>query len=206
MIARLLLLLLPTVGCGQGKTPGDAGKAAAAPPRKSYTVSAIEVLPQVPPGVVLLATLGGDDSIEVSGTVQATLWEDIDGPDDERYAFRYRILDAAGDVLYARSTSGPVIVREFLRYYSDQTGLDILGGFPKLGTFAVQVPLLDDGDSVQFQLRQDDGEYETVGAYDLSRVEADDVGLSDDVTGTATLHEGGDPQQALDIVILPDGY
>lgn len=69
-----------------------------------------------------------------------------------------------------------------------------------------QVPLLEGATAVEFQLRQNDGSYTTVGEYDLGRVEEDDVGLSDAVSDNALLHEGGDPEQVLDIVILPDGY
>lgn len=199
------LLVLALSGCPDPAEQANPGTPAA-PARTTYTVAAADTLPQVAPGVVLLATLAADDTIEVSGSIVATLWEDIDGADDDRYAFRYRLLDEAGTPLYTRSTSGPVIVREFLAYYGDSSGYDILGVFPELGSFAVQVPLLEGATTVEFQLRQDDGTYATVGEYDLGRVEADDVGLSDTVSDTALLHEGGDPAQVLDIVILPDGY
>lgn len=199
------LLVLALSGCPDPAEQANPGTPAA-PARTTYTVAAADTLPQVAPGVVLLATLAADDTIEVSGSIVATLWEDIDGADDDRYAFRYRLLDESGTPLYTRSTSGPVIVREFLAYYGDSSGYDILGVFPELGSFAVQVPLLEGATTVEFQLRQDDGTYATVGEYDLGRVEADDVGLSDTVSDTALLHEGGDPAQVLDIVILPDGY
>jgi hypothetical protein len=97
-------------------------------------------------------------------------------------------------------------VREFLGYYGEQTGYDLLDVFYELGTFAVQVPLLEGGTTVEFHLRNDRGDYETAGRYALRHVADDDVGVSEAVTGTDLLHEGGDPRQALDIVILPDGY
>jgi hypothetical protein len=77
---------------GEGATSGGSG-------RTAYTATAADTLPQVAPGVVLLATLYADGSVDVSGTVQATLWEDLDGADDDRYAFRYRILDENGSAL-----------------------------------------------------------------------------------------------------------
>lgn len=173
-------------------------------PRTDLDVIPVESVPQRAPGVVLLARLGADNRISVGGTVQAELWVDTDAADDERYAFRYRILDSAGVPIYARSTSGPVIVRDFLDYYGGSAGYDILELFPLLGTFAVTVPLLETGASVEFQIRDGEGEYSTVGEYNLGSIIADDTGVSP--AAVTTLAAGGPPENALDLVILPDGY
>ena len=175
-------------------------------PRTEMSVSSVDGLPQRAPGVVLLATLAADNSMTVGGTVQAELWVDLDQAGDSRYPFRYAVRDAAGQTLYQRTTSGPLIVREFLAYYGDLTGYQLLELFPLLGTFTVIVPLLENGATVEFQLRDDRGDYCTVGDYALADVVVDDIGVSAAVTGVEALHEGGDPDNALDIVIVPDGY
>ncbi|MDP2307111.1 MAG: M64 family metallopeptidase [Pseudomonadota bacterium] len=163
-------------------------------------------LPTTAPGVILLAMVDGEGAVTVGGTVQAELWVDLDGPEDERYAFRYLVLDEAGEAIYARSTLGPLIVQEFLAYYSEDAGFDLLGALPQLGQFPVLVPVLDGAASVRFEARGDDGVYKEVGRYDLGDVEADDQGLSDVVSGAETLHDAGDSRNRLDIVLMGDGY
>jgi hypothetical protein len=163
-------------------------------------------LPTSAPGVILLAAVDGEGSVTVGGTVQAEMWVDLDGAEDERYAFRYLVLDTAGEPLYARSTLGPLIVQEFLRYYSDDAGFDLLGALPQLGQFPVVVPVLDGAASVRFEARGDDGVYAEVGHYDLDNVDKDDQGLSDVVSGATTLHDTGDSENRLDIVLMGDGY
>jgi hypothetical protein len=162
-------------------------------------------LPSHAPAVQLLATMSGD-YIDISGTVVGPLFIDLDAPTDDRDAFRYRVVDSQGASLYERTSNGPGIVREFLGFYSGQTGTDILAAFPKLGTFAVTVPLIDGGDRVEFELRGDDGVYHAAGGYDLAKVEADDVGVSPTVVDHATLHDAGPSENRLDIVIVGDGY
>lgn len=188
---------------------GDPNPATEIAPRTEMTVTLVESLPHRAPGVALLATLGADNRISVGGTVQAELWVDTDTVEDERYAFRYRILDAAHQPIYARSTSGPVIVRDFLEHYGEQTGYSILELFPLLGTFAVTVPLLEAGATVEFQIRDGAGEdgvghYQTLGEYDLGKIIVDDLGVA--VAAVDILHAGGPSENALDLVIVPDGY
>ncbi len=168
--------------------------------------TAADTLPKVAPAFVLLAQLGADGGISVGGTVQSELWVDLDAPTDTRDAFRYRVLDESGDLLYERSAPGPVIVRDFLEYYGESSGFDLLELYPPLGAFPVLVPILDGAASVELQLRDGDGAYQTEGSYALGLALADDRGVADFVTGAATLWEGGPPESALDIVLLGDGY
>lgn len=163
-------------------------------------------LPSVAPGATLLATLDAEDQVSVGGSSLGELWVDVDQGEDERYAFRYVMLDEGGAELYARSTPGPLIVREFLAYYEDDAGFDMLEAFPLLGNFPVTIPLLDDAASVRFDLRDDDGIYQEAGRYDLATLEADDQGPLASVTGGETLHESGPSDNRLDIVLLGDGY
>ncbi len=160
---------------------------------------------------LLLAQLSGDGTVSITGSYGAELYVDVDGRgdallgEDSRYAFRYRVY-SGNEVLYSRSTSGPIIVRDFLDYYSGSVDIDILAAFPGLGEFPIVVPLLPDADRVGFEIRGEDGVYEEVGSYDLSRLEADDVGASSVVAGGATLHESGPPHNRLDVVLMGDGY
>lgn len=163
-------------------------------------------LPARAPGATLLASLEADDSIDVGGTSLAELWVDVDGAEDERYAFRYVIEDAQGNAIYARSTPGPLIVREFLAYYTDVAGFDMLAALPELGNFPITIPLLDGADAVRLQLRDDDGVYQDEGWYDLANLEADDQGPFPAVIGGETLYDAAPAEDALDIVILGDGY
>jgi hypothetical protein len=162
-------------------------------------------LPPYAPAVVLLGTLTGD-FVDVSDTVQGTLWEDLDDPVDERDAFRYRVVDGDGEVMWEHTTNGPVLVREFLGFYSSQTGTDILKALPKLGTFGFKVPLLEGADHVDMQLRDGAGEYQDAGSYDLSRIEDDDLGPPPSVVGHEILRDAGPSENRIDIALIGDGY
>ena len=164
------------------------------------------VLPENAPAVVLLAELDADGDVDATDAVQGELHLDLDGVEDAREAFRYAVVDADGERLYERTTNGPVIVREFLGYWSETAGSDLLAAFPELGRFPVTVPLLDEGREVSFEIRDDDGVYQEVGSYRLSRVEDDDLGTSEAVVGSETLLDNGDPAHRLDVVLLGDGY
>lgn len=157
--------------------------------------------------VVLLAEIS-PGAVTVGGTVTTPQHLDLDAGSDDRYGFRYRVVDSDGDTLYERSTVGPVLVEAFLDYYSVESGVDILGSIPTLGRFPVHVPVLDDAEQVLFEVRDDaSGGYALRGAYDLSRVEADDQGLETDIVlGSKVLHGGGDSAHRLDLVIVGDGY
>lgn len=192
-----VLCLLPLLACNGDKCGSDGRFLSAVP---------ADALPASAPGVTLLAALGADGRIVIGGTVQAEVYVDLDGPSDDRYPFRYQVLDATDAVLYERTTSGPIIVRDFLAYYGDLSGYELLEILPALGTFPIIVPLIEGGVGVNLQLRDDDGAYRDVGSYDLSRVEADDQGLSEVVAGAETLWESGPPENRLDIVLMGDGY
>lgn len=170
--------------------------------------SSVELVPQQPTSaeaVVLLAT-ASRTAVTVTATVQSTQYVDLDEPTDDRDGFRYQILDAGGEVLYERSTNGPPLVQAFLGYWGDVAGLDVLESLPYLGRFFLHVPLLDQGRTVRFQYRNEQGIYENAGSYDLARVAQDDIGAHPDVIGSTLVHEGGDPAQRFDLVVLPDGY
>lgn len=162
--------------------------------------------PSYAPGVELLVELGSDGFASVGGSVSGEYWVDLDALDDETWAFRYQVLDANDQVLYARSAPGPITVRDFLQYYSEETGYDILAVFPLLGRFPIIVPLLDGADRVRLQLRGEDGTYSNVGSYDLAEAGADDQGTSEAVVGWETLYESGPAENRLDVVIVGDGY
>ena len=180
--------------------------AGCAGPGGPLVVTPTDTLPSAAPGVVLLATLEADGRITVGGTIQAELTVDIDDPTDDRDGFRYVVRDAGGAALYARSTPGPLIVREFLRYYGDASGYDLLDLLPQLGRFPIQIPLLDGATSVDLELRDEAGVYGRVGQYTLADVAADDMGVSEAVIGTETLFDAGSPANRLDLVLIGDGY
>lgn len=200
-----MTLLLPLLfACSApGSGGGATGKTSGAHVLRA-TVD--DPLPAYAPAVTLLAQLSADGPITVGATLLDAGWVDLDAPDDERHGFRYTVRDAAGEALYARSTSGPVIVRDFLASYSELAGADLLGSLPILGRFAFRVPLLDGAATVDLELRTAPGVYEVVGQYDLSLREADDLGLSEAVTGVTLLHDSGPPERRLDIAIVGDGY
>lgn len=195
----LLLLLL---GCAddKGDTAGETGEA------RVPTVVERVALAHRAPAVELLVELGADGFATVEGSVSGEYWVDLDAPEDDTWAFRYQVLDASDQVLYERSTPGPITVRDFLAYYSEETGYDILAVFPLLGRFPVVAPLLDGADRVRLQLRGEDGTYSNVGSYDLAEAGTDDQGTSDAVVGWETLYDAGPSENRLDVVIAGDGY
>lgn len=163
-------------------------------------------LPASAPGLHLLATLEADGDVAVGGTLLTEAWVDLDSAEDTRDGFRYVLTDAAGEALYARSTPGPLIVRDFLAYYGAQSGYSLLDLLPELGRFPLLVPRLDGAERVRLEVRQADGSYAEVGDYTLADAEADDVGVSDAPVGWETLYESGPPEGRLDLVIVGDGY
>lgn len=159
------------------------------------------------PGTTLLATLDADGRVEVGGVVSGEIWVDEDGRDDQDQGFRAVVQDAAGETLYARSWMGPLQVRDYLGYYGDESGFDILAGFPMLGDFPVQIPLLEGAEFVSLQTRESpDTDYVEVGSYDLDNLASDELGLSEAVIGHELLHDGGPSENRLDIVLMGDGY
>ncbi len=173
---------------------------------EAMVADAADPLPAVAPGLLLLAQLAADGTVSVGGTVQSELWVDVDTAHDDRDAFRYALLDADGATIYERTTPGPVIVRDFLDYYGESSGFELLELYPPLGAFPVMVPLLDGAAAVELHLRDDDGDYRLAGSYDLGLQTADDQGLADEVTDWATLWDSGPGEHRLDIALLGDGY
>lgn len=157
--------------------------------------------------MVLLAEIS-PAAITVGGSVLgAPQHVDVDRGPDERYGFRYRVVDGDGETLFERSTVGPVLVEAFLEYWSDQSGVDLLGSLPTLGRFPVQVPLLEGAEQVLFEVREDGETYALRGAYDLSRVEGDDLGVATDlVRSTEVLHGRRRGEDRVDVAIVGDGY
>jgi hypothetical protein len=214
-----MLLLAPLLACrgepdAATESPGPSDTSDTSDTRDtsdtstpvSPALAVADALPARAPGITLLAVQTSEGAVEVEGTVTGTQTVDLDDPADARDAFRYQVLDAAGAVIYERTTPGPAIVKAFLDYYGDATGYDVLALYPQLGTFAITVPLLDDGVSVRFQLRDTSGMYQDAGEWELARAEAEDVGLSDVVTGHETLWEGGPSDTRVDVVLVGDGY
>lgn len=163
-------------------------------------------LPPQAPGVVLLNNLTEEGQVTVEGTVQGTLWVDLDTVEDDRDGFRYQVLDGQGTVLYSHSKPGPMIVKEFLAYYGASAGVELMDIWPQFGNFSTIVPLLDGARQVRFQVRDEDGQYQDAGDYDLDDVADDDVGLSEAAVGSETLWESGPSWNRLDIALVGDGY
>lgn len=199
-------MLLPLLlACKGAPAPPDSPTPHSEPPTE-LALTAVDPLPADAPAALLLVELDGA-VLRVEGTMLPEgLRVDVDGADDARYAFRYRVLDADGGLLYARTTPGPVMVQVFLALYGELSGVDILQLYPQLGRFPVVVPLLDGGHTVELQQREADGSYTTRGTYAIARAAQETVPVPDSVVGSATLHQGGDPRFALDIALLPDGY
>lgn len=170
----------------------------------------IDPAPSTAPGLVLLANQSPYGDVTIAGTVRSeALQVDLDGADDRRQGFAWRVVDAEGAALWERSTNGPVLVRKFLGYYSDQAGVDLLGSFPKLGSFAVQVPILEDGVAVEFFKREEDRTWTAAGRFELADADGLDQGLSDAVEGHETLYgeaPTADSPDLIDVVLVGDGY
>ena len=199
-------LLPPLIVLAACRAPGDDDPAASFGGDPVLDWAPADALPASAPGALLLARLTADDTVEVDGSVDAEMWVDVDDADDGRYAFRTVVLDASGEPLYSRGTPAPIQVRDWLGYYGDDTGYDILRALPFLGNFPVVVPLLEGAYEVRFQLRDADLAYQDVGRYHLSLLGTDEAGLSDAVVGWETLVETGDPADRLDLAIVGDGY
>lgn len=198
----LLGLLL---GCGDAGQDGSKNPGESASPQGGGALREVTA-PHSAPGVLLLAELGADGYASVGGTVMGEVWVDLDAPEDETWAFRYQVLDARDALLYERTQRGPIMVRDFLGYYGDETGYDILAVFPLLGRFPIAVPLLDGADRVRLQLRGEDGAFTNIGSYDLADAATDDQGTSESVVGSETLYESGPSENRLDLVLVGDGY
>ena len=168
-----------------------------------HALVAVEGLPSHAPAVILLGAINSAGEVSVTANVEGDLEVDLDGVEDDTAPFRASVLDEEGALLAQRTVQGPVLVREILGYYADQSGYDILGLIPQLGRFPIHVPLLDGGDTVLFERREGTGWVEA-GQVRLS--ELDDVGVSEAVEGSETLWEGGDSSERLDLVLLGDGY
>lgn len=163
------------------------------------------------PGVLLMAQLDGTGAVTIQGTYRGPLTVDVDGTgdplaaEDARYAFRY-LVQSGSEVLYSRSTPGPVIVKEFLDHYGGSVDIDILAAFPGLGEFPVMIPDLPTADLVRFEIRDEEGVYQEVGSYDLARVDGEDMGPSPVAVGSVPLHKSGASDNRLDLVLMGDGY
>lgn len=164
-----------------------------------------EGLPDRAPALVLLATAAAGD-VDVDGVVLSDQTVDLDTPEDDRYPFRYSIVDDAGDVVYQRTTTGPVLVRAFLEHYGAEAGVDVLSILPALGQMAFQVPRIDGAEKVRFELRRADGSWESAGSWSFAEAEGMDQGVSEAVIDHATLHGDGTSENRLDIALLGDGY
>lgn len=200
-----LLLLGGLLACQGDKPASDSaapdGKAGAVPVAVQPDEEANHA-----PAFVLLAELGADGHATVGGTVMGELWVDLDEVDDERWPFRYQVLDASSQVLFERTVPGPIQVVDYLGHYSEATDYEILAVFPFLGDFPLLVPLLDGGVRVRLQTRAEDGSYVNVGSYNIADAADDDQGLSDAVVGATMLWDSGPSENRLDLVLIPDGY
>ena len=182
------MTVLLLVGCGQKWAPDP-------------------LHPNSAPAVVLEAQLAAD-VVTIDGVLDG-IPQDIDidrGPDD-RYGFRYKVVDANADVLYERSTTGPSLVESFLAYYSQEAGVDLLAGIPTFGRFPLVVPLLPTADHVLMEVRDETGEWVQRGGWDYANLDAPRVVPEVVPVGTAVLHAASVPSsQALDVVVVGDGY
>lgn len=158
-------------------------------------------------GVVLLAELSADN-IFVDGVLDSVPQRvDLDAAPDDRYGFRYRVLDADGEVLTERTTVGPALVEAFLDYWSGVSGIEILDNVPTLGRFPLVVPVLPDAALLELEVRGEDGEYVRRGLWDYDRLDDPrEVIEAPTVSGTEILLDNGDPDHRLDLVVLSDGY
>mgnify|MGYP000046822602 CR=1 FL=1 len=89
-----------TLPSGETDEPGETGLPGDTE-TPGYTLSA-HGLPATVPGVVLMATLIGEEA-SVSGFVEADVSVDLDA-DESRYAFRYQVLDDTGALGVATGT------------------------------------------------------------------------------------------------------
>jgi hypothetical protein len=163
-------------------------------------------VPEDSPGVILLMSQNGDGEFTVDGTVMAEIYVDTDQTRDDRQGFRYQIYDEQGLRVFERTVNGPAQVRTYMEFYGTGSDISVLESFPLLGTFSLTVPIIDDADTVRFQLRNEDGTYEDAGTYDLGQRKEDNVGKADSVIGFQTIVSNVEPSQGLDIAIIGDGY
>jgi hypothetical protein len=214
----LLIVASLTAGCRSGlhrtgeakigtAVPGtDTGNPGESGESGNLSLTQHASVPEDSPGVVLLMTQHPSGAFTVDGTVTGEFYVDTEIHADDREAFRYRLLDEEGAVVFERTSNGPMVVRTFLDHYSATTDVNVLATFPILGQFSVQVPLIDGASAVQFQSRDHSGGYVNVGQYDLDDRDRHHVGLSDKVIGHQSVWSGGDPADSLDIVLVGDGY
>lgn len=197
-----LLWLAGLLACQDDKATPETGEPLGPVP----VVSEIEGQGESAPAFVLLAELGADGYATIGGTVQGELWVDLDPTVDQRWPFRYQVLDASDQVLFERTVPGPIQVRDYLGHYSEETDYDILAVFPFLGDFPLLVPMLEGADRVRLQTRDTSGTFVNIGSYDLANAAADDQGVSEAVTGSTLLWDAGPSENRLDLVLIPDGY
>ncbi len=154
---------------------------------------------------MVLLTLG-NDSVTVNDVLVGDFWVDTDSAPEPDEGFRTRVWNAAGEEVFRRNTTSPVLVRDFLSHYSDIAGFDLLTLMPDLGAFHVLVPTRDDAARVSFEIRQEDGSYLEVGSWDPSTAPTEAAPPPEFVTGWTTLVSHGPPAEMLDIVLVGDGY
>ncbi len=215
-LSAIGLLFSIQMGCNNKQTDSqqphhdtghsDADALPSEPDDSGASVTSTRAVPEDSPGVVLLMTQHANGSFTVDGTVNAELYVDTDIVTDDRESFRYQLLNADNEVVFERTNNGPPNVRAYLDHYSGSTDINVMESFPVLGTFSLIVPIVEGANTIRFDNRNSDGVYEEVGQYDLSQRDEDHVGTSDAVIGHQAIWSSADPVDALDIVLVGDGY
>ncbi|MCA9565733.1 MAG: hypothetical protein KC561_19685, partial [Myxococcales bacterium] len=156
---------------------------------------------------LLLLRLRGDGlgtSIGVEGIVHPEeLWVDTDAVPSPQFPFVLRLKDADGETIFERSLREPIQIREYMQQIGE-LGLgdtDMFALLPKLGDFAVSIPRDARAVSVSFA-RVEDGSETALGEVQLADIEVQEQPDYE----WEQIHGSTHPAQALDIVILGDGY
>ncbi len=155
---------------------------------------------------------------EVVRAIDRPMYRDVDdAPGPEQWITRAHLEDADGNVLWSERVNTLYQLLEYLELVLDQTSpvnlsvsqlLSFVGqNYPELLEFGVTIPLGIEG-AHEYVLQVPKPESDEL--YEVLRVELDELRAA---AGPSLLegepeliHEGGDPRDSIDIVLLGDGY
>ena len=221
--ARMLLLgPLIFLGCEDGENSSESGlpqftiiEDTAEPDSSESPPITVEWLERSRPGrpvpaQVVFARLEGKglgDGVRVEGMIRDTLtYIDIDEADPDAFPFRTTLLDGEGAVVWSESIREPIQVREFLANAGlVEMGINPYGIVPEVGDFIFKIPALLDTGLLRFERFDLDGSSTVLGEFPLDEIpempQPDFAGAP-----VTTIVGKTPPEEALDVVILGDGY
>ena len=188
----------------------DAVDTAADPPSPLVEVLSTETQHPVEADLVLARIQGkglGVD-VHVEGMLRnAGLWIDPDNYEDADYPFAVVLRDAEGVEVFRDTLREPIQIREFVgnALATSTLPVDVMTAYPELGDFGALIPTDSGAERLLFERTELDGTVTVMGEYvlaDIPEMDSHPLANSPVVQVSGNTH----PSEALDIVVLGDGY